>query len=126
MSNSHNPVFYFEIPVKDLDRAIKFYNEVFNFEFTKTTIDGNEMALFPFKEEGLGISGALVKGEIYKPTIEGVLIYFRTKNIEENLNLAEKNGGKVLYPKTSNGELGYVAEFKDSEGNRIALHQTND
>ena len=126
MSNNHNPVFYFEIPVKDLDRAIKFYNEVFNFEFNKTTIDGNAMASFPFKEGGLGVSGALVKGEIYKPTIEGVIIYFRTKNIEENLNLAEKNGGEVLYPKTSNGELGFVAEFKDSEGNRIALHQPND
>jgi len=126
MSNIHNPVFYFEIPVKDLDRAIRFYNEVFNFEFNKTTIDGNEMALFPFKEETLGVSGALVKGKIYKPTIEGVIVYFRSKNIEENLNLAEKNGGAIIYPKTSNGELGFVAEFKDSEGNRIALHQTND
>ena len=126
MSNTHNPVFYFEIPVKDLDRAIRFYKEVFNFEFNKTTIDGNEMALFPFNEGALGVSGALVKGEIYKPTIEGVIVYFRTKNIEENLNLAEKNGGEILYPKTSNGELGFVAEFKDSEGNRIALHQIND
>lgn len=126
MSNNHNPVFYFEIPVKDLDRAIRFYNEVFNFEFNKLTIDGYEMALFPFKEGELGVSGALVKGEIYKPTIEGVIIYFKTNNIEENLNIAKKNGGEVLYPKTSNGELGFVAEFKDSEGNRIALHQKND
>jgi len=123
MPNSDNPVFYFEIPVKDLDRAIRFYNKVFNFEFSKTIIDGNEMALFPCNEQGSGVSGALVKGGIYKPTIEGVIIYFRTKQIEENLILAEKNGGEVLYPKTSNGALGFVAEFKDSEGNRIALHQ---
>ncbi len=126
MLNSHNPVVYFEIPVVDLDRGIRFYSKVFNFEFNKTTIDGNEMALFPFKEEALGITGALVKGEVYKPTIEGVIVYFRTKNIEEVLKLAVKNGGQILYPKTSNGELGFVAEFKDSEGNRIALHQTND
>jgi len=90
MPNSYNPVFYFEIPVKDIDRAIKFYNSVFNFEFSKTTIDGYEMALFPFNEGRLGISGALVKGEVYKPTTEGVIIYFKTKNIEANLNLAEK------------------------------------
>lgn len=123
MPNSYNPVFYFEIPVKDIDRAIKFYNSVFNFEFSKTTIDGYEMAFFPFNEGRLGISGAFVKGEVYKPTTEGVIIYFKTKNIEANLNLAEKNGGEILYPKTPNSELGFVAEFKDSEGNRIALHQ---
>lgn len=126
MPSNHNPVVYFEIPVKDLDRAIKFYHLVFDFEFVKTTIDGNEMALFPFREEGSGISGALAKGEIYQPTTKGVIIYFRTKDIEEDLKCAEKNGGEVLYPKTSNGELGFVAEFKDSEGNRIALHQPND
>lgn len=124
MLNSHNPVVYFEIPVEDLDRAIRFYSEVFNFELFKTTIDGNEMALFPFEDKALGISGALAKGKIYKPSIEGALVYFRTKNIDENLKLAVENGGEILYPKTSNGELGFVAEFKDSEGNRVALHQT--
>ena len=35
-----------------------------------------------------------------------------------------KNGGNILYPKTSVGDLGFVAEFEDSEGNRIALHQS--
>jgi len=118
MANSDNPVVYFEIPVEDLERAIQFYKAVFNFEFEKTKIDGHEMALFPFKEEASGISG-----EVYKPTVEGVIIYFKTKNIDEVLRLAVKNGGEILYPKTSNGELGFVAEFKDSEGNRIALHQ---
>jgi len=110
----------------DLDRAIQFYKAVFNFQFEKQKIDGYEMALFPFKEEASGISGALAKGAVYKPAVEGVIIYFRTTNIDEVLRLALKNGGEILYPKTSNGELGFVAEFKDSEGNRIALHQTND
>jgi predicted enzyme related to lactoylglutathione lyase len=38
------------------------------------------------------------------------------------LSKANANGGKTLYPKTSIGDLGWVAEFEDSEGNRIALH----
>ncbi len=123
MTNPHNPVVYFEIPVIEIDRAIKFYQAVFNFQFEKAIIDHNEMALFPFSDESKGISGALAKGEIYKPTKDGILIYFRTINIEETLRLAIENGGKLLYPKTSNGEWGFVAEFEDSEGNRIALHQ---
>jgi uncharacterized protein len=122
MEKSLNPVVYFEIPVIDIDRAIKFYKAVFSFDFEKDVIDKNEMALFPFTEKGSGISGALAKGEIYKPAKTGTLIYFKTENIDETLKLVQQHGGKILYPKTSNGDLGFVAEFEDSEGNRIALH----
>lgn len=125
MNDKYNPVVYFEIPVSNIDRAIKFYKSVFNFTFEREVIDKNEMALFPFVEENSGISGALAKGEIYKPTNDGVVIYFRAENIDKTLKTAIENGGQVLYPKTSNGELGFVAEFEDSEGNRIALHQSS-
>jgi len=120
-----NPVVYFEIPVIDIDRATKFYSTVFNFKFDTTIIDNNEMALFPFTQENSGISGALAKGEIYKPTKDGVLIYFNTVNIDETLRLANANGGQILYPKTDNG-IGHVAEFEDTEGNRIALYQSKE
>ena len=123
MTKKSNPVVYFEIPVTDIDRAIKFYRAVFHFDFDKETIDNNEMALFPFADEYSGISGALAKGEIYKPTKDGVVIYFKTENIDETLRLAISNGGQILYPKTDNG-IGLVAEFEDTEGNRIALYQT--
>jgi predicted enzyme related to lactoylglutathione lyase len=123
MTKKSNPVVYFEIPVNDMDRAINFYKAVFHFEFDKEIIDGNEMALFPFTEGSSGISGALAKGEIYKPTKDGIVIYFKTDSIDETLNLATANGGQILYPKTDNG-IGFVAEFEDTEGNRIALFQS--
>lgn len=120
-----NPVIYFEIPVHDMERAMKFYAAVFNFYFEKETIDNNEMALFPFTDGYSGISGALAKGEIYKPTKDGVVLYFTTENIEETLKLAVEKGGQILYPVTDNG-IGLVAEFEDSEGNRIALFQSKE
>ena len=123
MTKKSNPVVYFEIPVNDIDRAIKFYTSVFNFDFDKETIDNNEMALFPFVDENPGISGALAKGEIYIPTKDGVVIYFKTENIDETIKLATANGGQLLYPITDNG-IGLVAEFEDTEGNRIALYQS--
>ncbi|TPN85354.1 VOC family protein [Aquimarina algicola] len=119
-----NPVVYFEIPVKDIDRAIQFYHTVFGFVFEKEVIDTYEMALFPFDDKKSGITGALAKGEVYKPTQNGVIIYFKTEDIIKTLDKVQQNGGEILYPKTSNGELGFVAEFMDSEGNRIALHQS--
>jgi len=123
MSITSNPVIYFEIPVNDMDRAIEFYSAVFDFTFEKNIIDHNEMAFFPFEDGARGITGALAKGEIYISTLQGILIYFSTNDIDLMLEKVITYGGEILYPKTSNGELGYVAEFKDCEGNRIALHQ---
>lgn len=125
MSTPYNPVVYFEIPVNDIDRAIKFYYAVFGFEFEKEVIHNNEMAFFPLKDNDLGISGALAKGEIYKPTKDGTLLYFQTEHIQQTLNLAVQNGAEILFPITSNGEWGCVAEFEDCEGNRIALRSSN-
>lgn len=123
--NTSNPAVYFEIPVNDLERAQKFYTSVFNFSFEKEIIDDYEMALFPFEEKNNGITGALAKGDVYKPTKDGVIIYFKTKNIDDTLQKVLQNGGEILYPKKVNEKLGFaVAEFEDSEGNRIALHET--
>lgn len=126
MIKSFNPGVYFEIPVTNLERAIQFYTSVFGFGFERETIHDNEMALFPLDENAPGISGALAKGEIYKPTKEGTLIYLKSKDIDKTLDQAINKGGTVLFPKTSNGEWGFVAELEDSEGNRIGLLQALD
>ncbi|MCT2562817.1 VOC family protein [Chryseobacterium herbae] len=120
-----NPVVYFEIPVNDMKRAEQFYTNVFNFSFEKEDIDGYEMSLFPFEEKSSGITGVLAKGDVYKPTKDGIIIYFKIENIDQSLAKVLQNGGKILYPKKVNEKYGFaVAEFEDSEGNRIALHET--
>ena len=72
---------YFEIPVSDLERAIKFYSSVFGCEFTRDNVHGNEMALFSFNGNAAGITGALAKGETYKPSTSGSLIYLSSENM---------------------------------------------
>lgn len=120
-----NPVNYFEIPVMDLNRAVEFFISVFDFQFDRSILDGNEMAFFPFYDGANGITGALAKGESYVPGKQGARIYFSSDNIEETLQKVLLAGGKILYPITSIGEWGSVAEFEDSEGNCIALHSNN-
>ena len=71
-----------------------------------------------------GITGALAKGEIYKPSVSGTLIYLSTEDIEKALENVKSQGGEILFPKTDAGEYGFVAEFKDLEGNRIALFES--
>jgi predicted enzyme related to lactoylglutathione lyase len=116
-------VYYFEIPVANLERAITFYRVVFGCEFDRVDVDGNQMANFPSLEGESGASGALAKGDSYIPGTQGVRVYFNTDNIDETVANAVAAGGKVLYPKTSVGKFGWVAEFEDSEGNCIALNQ---
>lgn len=117
-----HPFVYVEIPVNDMQRAMQFYSVVFDITFSTSTIDNIEMALFPFEEGASGITGALTKGDIYKPTIDGVLIYLHTHDIDLTLKRVIEQGENILYPKTDNG-IGFVAEFKDCEGNRIALFE---
>ena len=114
---------YFEIPVSDIERAMKFYSKVFEVTFTRETIHGNEMAFFPFNEGKSGITGGLAQGEIYKPSTSGALIYLGTSNIDDTLVKIIAAGGETLFPKTPASDFGFVAEFKDSEGNRVALFE---
>ncbi|WP_306120941.1 MULTISPECIES: VOC family protein [unclassified Roseitalea] len=120
-----NPVSYIEIPVHDLDRATAFYSAVFGFELERATIDGYEMALFPHADGRPGASGALVMGDVYEPSEAGAIVYFSVADIDRALALATENGAQVLYPKKDIGDQGFVAEIEDSEGNRIALHQSS-
>jgi len=121
MEEKTNPAIYFEIPVTDMKRAMAFYESVFAFDFELEAFHGSQMALLPFDISGSGISGALAQGEIYKPSLQGTLIYLRSENIDKTLERAQLAGAKVLFPKTKAGEYAYVAEIEDSEGNRIGL-----
>ena len=118
-----NPVVYFEIPVLDLARASNFYSTVFETTFTQDVVDGYQMAFFESSGETFGAPGALVVGDVYIPSHQGCFVYFGVESIDETVARALECGGSVLYPKKSNGDLGFVAEIQDTEGNRIALHE---
>lgn len=115
---------WFEIPVRDMDRAVKFYNAIFDTKLSKQTIEGLEMAWFPWSEDGKGAGGSLIAaGKHYKPSHEGTLVYFSSHDVNNELQRVEKAGGKVLQKKTEiTPDIGFMALIEDTEGNRIALH----
>lgn len=112
---------YFEIPVADLDRAVAFYGHVFQVALARTEIHGHPMALFPDLNQPGRITGALAAGSPYTPADAGVLIYIAVESIHRTLTRIDEMGGTCVFPRTSAGDFGFVAEFIDSEGNRIAL-----
>lgn len=119
-----NVASYFEIPVRDLERAMMFYGAVFGCEFERRIADGNDMAFFPYEADQPGASGALAQGDSYVPGKSGARIYFDVSDIQDALTKAVAAGGKVLYPETAVGAFGSVAELEDLDGNCIGLHAT--
>ncbi|MBT8290405.1 MAG: VOC family protein [Muriicola sp.] len=120
-----NMIGWFEIPVTDMDRARKFYESVFDIQIEVQNFHGLMMGLFPFAEGKQGASGALVSyPDFYRPSeSEGPLLYFSSRDVQEQVDKIEGAGGKVIQPKKMISEdVGYMALFVDTEGNRLALH----
>ena len=116
-----NQVVWFEIPVKDLDRAMKFYSKLMNCTLTKDSHENIEYAFFPHSDEDVG--GCLILDKNLKPSTDGVLIYLNANNrIDQAIDEATKAGGKIIEGKKQIGPWGWRAIIVDSEGNKVALH----
>jgi predicted enzyme related to lactoylglutathione lyase len=123
-----NPVTYFEITADNVERAKKFYENIFDWKIERydkngeywsiTTTEVGEDDWTP-KEPG-EINGGLVKRE---KSNEPVLDYITVDSIDETIKKIEKNGGTIIEPKTKMGEWGWWATFKDTEGNMLGLYQ---
>ena len=120
-----NPVCWFEIPVSDMPRAIKFYEAVFGGQMAPPVPMGSHLfSFFPMEGGGSGAPGALVKGDgVYTPSHQGTMVYFSAKEIDAVLKKIEKAGGKTLIPRKDIGQYGFFAIFEDTEGNRLGLHE---
>jgi predicted enzyme related to lactoylglutathione lyase len=110
---------WFEIPTTDFGRAVRFYEALFASPLLHHA-DWPNMAIFPYERPG--ISGAIVSGS-RKPCADGTVIYLNCEGrIDKVLGRVEKAGGKIVEPKSSIPNVGWIAEIFDSEGNRIGLH----
>ncbi len=116
---------WFEIPVKDMDRAIAFYEKVFDCKLDKQVMGDLQMAWFPWGDDGKGAGGSLVYHEQFYETSRhaGTLVYFSSEDCSVELGRVEEAGGKVQIAKRLIApDIGYMGVFLDSEGNRIAVH----
>jgi predicted enzyme related to lactoylglutathione lyase len=120
-----NFISMFEIPASDFERAVSFYKEILSIDIEEIVIDGIRMGLFP--NDGTNVSGSVIKGNDYKPSSDGVIIYINGGNdLQVVLNNVEANNGKVIVPKTQiSPEMGFYAIFVDTEGNKLGVYSAN-
>lgn len=125
----YNPVGWFEIYVEDMDRARKFYEEVFQVELMNLD-DPNDpsnanmkMMAFPFTMEDLpGASGMLVWQEGVPSGGNSTIVYFSSLDCAVEEGRVVTAGGKVIQPKMAIGEHGFMSLCEDTEGNTFGIH----
>ncbi len=118
---SANTLCWTDIPVVDLDRAIKFYADVLGKPVRKESMEGFALGLLPHEEQNS--SGCLVVSDEMKPSRNGPLVYLSVDGrLDEAVKAARAGGGEILQDKHQIGPYGFRAIIVDSEGNRIALH----
>ncbi len=113
---------WFEIPVADMDRAIKFYEPVMQLALRREKMDCAELAVFPHEDPYTG--GALAKFDGVTPSLQGAIIYLHTDNLAATLDRIASAGGECVFgPLELPHGIGTIALFTDSDGNRVGLHQ---
>ncbi|MFT6747635.1 MAG: putative enzyme related to lactoylglutathione lyase [Glaciecola sp.] len=124
MDAQSNNLNWFEISVSDFERAKAFYENIFNIEMPQHEMMGMKMAFFPAEPKSGKASGGIAHSMMHKPSNTGTIVYLNANPVMDGvLEKIESAGGKVLMPKTAiSPEIGYMAYFEDSEGNKIGLH----
>ena len=128
MEKTANALNWFEIPAKDITRAKKFYESIFDIKMEDMPeMMGMKMTSFPAEMGNGKVSGALAQSQQHKPSTDGAVVYLNANpSIQKVIDKIEANGGKVVMPKTQiSPEIGCMAFFVDTEGNRIGLHAQN-
>lgn len=119
-----NNIIWFDVPVTDLDRAIRFYSAVLASPVAKEQTGSIPIGMLP-TPDGQKM-GCLVTGNQARPSLDGVMIWFDVDGrLRDAVMAATENGGEILGDIHAIGGFGFRAEVKDSEGNRIALYSSS-
>lgn len=117
-----NRVIHFEIHVDDLQRASKFFGDVFGWTFQKWDGPQEYWLISTGDPKSPGIDGGMMKrldpaGAVYN-TIE-------VPAIDEYIERVKVHGGVICVPKMAIPGVGWLAYFKDTEGNVHGIMQSD-
>jgi len=128
--NKMNKVVHFEIPADDMARAKKFYQNTFGWRLkdmpemeyvmAMTAETSGDNMMMP-KEPGAINGGMMKRSDMVKCPSLAVSV----DNIDEAMQKVKKMGGSIVMEKMPVGEMGFMAYFKDTEGNVLSLWQNS-
>ena len=115
---------WIEIPVKDIERALRFYQAVFQLEAIEISTDQVRRTAVLVDNTGAGGAGiSLDQTSNFEPSDKGTLVYLDAgADLTDHRNRVEPAGGTIVERKTSMGAAGQYATVRDTEGNLLALY----
>jgi len=116
---------HFEIPADDINRAQKFYKDIFGWSMRKTSNPENpEKDYWHFDTQDddghKGLSGGMMNRQAPEHTVTN---YITVSSIEQYQSKIEQHGVKIMIKKTEIPNMGYFAIFTDSENNMFGLFE---
>ena len=115
-------IVHFEIPADDPERAIKFYEKVFDWQIEKWDGPIEYWLIMTGEEDKPGIDGGLARRE--DPTT-GVENTIDVKDLDTSLANVKASGGEIIRPRMAVPGVGWMAYIKDTEGNVFGLMESD-
>jgi predicted enzyme related to lactoylglutathione lyase len=120
---------HFEIHAVDCVRAMKFYTDVFGWQFKKWEATPQEYYLITTGDKTQpGIDGGLLKrfgaqDPVNQAAVNAFICTMDVVNIDETIKKAKAAGGTEALPKFAMPGLAWLAYYKDTEGNIFGIYQ---
>ena len=133
-------IVHFEIPVDDVERAKKFYSDLFGWKIEKLPVADNDDGELTSAATGQPIEywritttttedkgnkalgGGLMKRQMPEHHITN---YIGVTSVDEYSSKVENLGGKVVAPKHAVPRMGYFALCLDTENNAFAIWESS-
>lgn len=119
---NRDAITWFEIPVRHIDDAVRFYETVLGKTLRRESMLGMQLAVFPCAEGGS--TGCLMAGEGTPAPGSATLVYLdASPSLEAALARVVAAGGRVRKGRTALPPgMGFFAHAEDPEGNLVGLH----
>jgi predicted enzyme related to lactoylglutathione lyase len=114
-------IVHFEIPADNPERAVQFYQKVFNWKIEKWPGPFPYWLVTTGEDKEPGINGAIMT----KTTLKTVVNTVGVESVDDFVKKVVDAGGKIIMPKGAVPGQGYVAYVADTEGNVLGIFETN-
>lgn len=121
-------VIHFEIHADEPERAIRFYTDLFGWQFTSWNGPLPYWLITTGPDGTPGINGGLMKRHHPLSGHDAVIAYVCTVHVDDldqSLTRGFELGGTVALPKMPIPGVGWLAYLKDPEGNVFGLMQAD-
>ena len=117
-------VVHFEVGVEDVKRAADFFENVFGWKLDRQEgAWGTYLALITGDDSEPGINGAVYERQT--PS-DGIINTLDVADIDKYIDRTKKKGGEITFEKCPIPTVGYLAYFKDKEGNQFGMMQRDE